>query len=95
MAKNPSAVPATLRPRRAPVPAADKTPKPPFNALKFYREVQAEARKVTWTTWKETWITSVMVGIMVVVASLFFFAIDGVFGIAVDWVLKLFGGTGL
>ena len=35
--------------------------------------MRAEARKVTWTSWKETWITSVMVGIMVVLASLFFF----------------------
>jgi preprotein translocase subunit SecE len=95
MAKSPGAIPTNLRPRRAPVPTAEKTPKQPFNALKFWREVQAEARKVTWTSWKETWITSVMVGIMVVIAALFFFAVDGVFGVAVNWVLKLFGGTGL
>ena len=89
MAKNPSAVPATLRPRRAPVPAADKTPKPPFNALKFYREVQAEARKVTWTTWKETWITSVMVLIMVVMTAIFFFVVDAGMSFGISQILKL------
>jgi preprotein translocase subunit SecE len=91
MAKNPGAIPTTLRPRgasRAPV-ASDGPPKPRFNIAKFFREVQAEGRKVTWTTWKETWITSVMVGIMVVVASLFFFGIDGVFTFAMQWVMKL------
>ncbi len=36
-----------------------------------------EARKVTWTPWKETWITSVMVGIMVVITAIFFSVVDG------------------
>jgi preprotein translocase subunit SecE len=91
MAKDQGAIPTNLRPRGAArvAPKADGPPKQPFNALKFFREVRAEARKVTWTTWKETWITSVMVGIMVVVASLFFFLIDAGFSFGMNWVLKL------
>jgi preprotein translocase subunit SecE len=91
MAKEQGAIPTTLRPRGASrvAPKVDGPPKPPFNPVKFFREVRAEARKVTWTTWKETWITSVMVGIMVVVAALFFFGIDAVFGFAMNQVLKL------
>ena len=53
------------------------------------REVRAEARKVTWTSWKETWITSVMVGIMVVMTALFFFGIDWIMGLGISGVLKL------
>ena len=90
MAKDQAATPTSLRPRsqtRAPV--ADAVPKPPFDPVKFFREVRAEARKVTWTSWKETWITSVMVGIMVVLASVFFFTVDAGFSFVMNWVLKL------
>ena len=93
MAKDQAATPTTLRPRgqnrAAPVAEA---PKQPFDPVKFAREVRAEARKVTWTSWKETWITSVMVGIMVVAAALFFFGIDAFFGFGMDQILKLGGG---
>ena len=91
MAKDQAATPTTLRPRaqnRA-APAVDDRPKAPFDPVKFAREVRAEARKVTWTSWKETWITSVMVGIMVVVASIFFFGVDAAFSFIMTQVLKL------
>ena len=90
MAKDQAATPTTLRPRgqsRA-APTAE-APKQPFDPVKFFREVRAEARKVTWTSWKETWITSVMVGIMVVLASVFFFMVDAGFSFAMNQVLKL------
>jgi len=98
MAKDQGAIPTNLRPRGAPRASARasvvaEAPKKPFNLVQFYREVRAEARKVTWTSWKETWITSVMVGIMVVVTSLFFFTVDGVFGLAMNWILKLTAGS--
>ena len=84
MAKNQGAVESSLR-RRTPLPAvAASAPAPvkkPFNPAQFLREVRAEGRKVTWTTWKETWITSVMVGIMVVMTAVFFFG--------VDWILQI------
>ena len=98
MAKDQGAIPTTLRPRGASrtSPAVAEPPGKGFNlvawisgAPKFYREVRVEARKVTWTTWKETWITSVMVGIMVVVAALFFFGVDALFSFGMSQVLKL------
>ncbi|PZR33548.1 preprotein translocase subunit SecE [Caulobacter segnis] len=69
--------------------AAPAAPKKRTSPVQFFREVRAEARKITWTTRKETWITSVMVFIMVVMASLFFLAVDGGLGLAVNQLLKL------
>ena len=77
------------------VPAAPlaKTAKPdaPRKAVspaQFAREVRAEARKITWTTRNETWITSVMVFIMVVVSAFFFLAVDGLLGNGMQWLLS-------
>ena len=90
MAKDQGAIPTTLRPRgQSRGSALAEPPKKPFNLIQFYREVRGEARKVTWTSWKETWITSVMVGIMVVMTALFFFAVDAAFGFAMNLIFKL------
>ena len=90
MAKDQGAIQTNLRPRGSPrASVVAEAPKKPFNLMQFYREVRAEARKVTWTSWKETWITSVMVGIMVVVASVFFFGVDAVFSFAINQILKI------
>jgi preprotein translocase subunit SecE len=51
------------------------------NPFGFLQEVRAEAAKVTWPSRKETMITTVLVLFMVVLASLFF--------VAVDWALRL------
>ena len=59
---------------------------------KFFREVRAEARKITWTSRRETWITSVMVAIMVVLAALYFSVVDGVLHFLLTQVLKLAAG---
>jgi preprotein translocase subunit SecE len=64
-------------------------PKKRVGPVQFLREVRAEARKVTWTSWKETWITSVMVGIMVVVTAIFFFGVDWILGLGISAILKL------
>ncbi|HEY3799269.1 MAG TPA: preprotein translocase subunit SecE [Caulobacteraceae bacterium] len=87
MAKDQGAIQTTLRPR-TPAKLAEP-PKKRTSVVQFFREVRAEARKVTWTSWKETWITSVMVGIMVVVVAMFFFGIDTLFGVVMNQVLKL------
>jgi preprotein translocase subunit SecE len=90
MAKDQGAIQTNLRPRGAARSSvAVQPPKKPFDPIKFYNEVRAEARKVTWTSWKETWITSVMVGIMVVLASVFFFGVDAVFSFAINQILKI------
>ncbi|CAN7315058.1 preprotein translocase subunit SecE [Phenylobacterium sp. LjRoot164] len=59
----------------------------------FAREVRAEGRKITWTTRKETWITSVMVGIMVVLACAFLAVVDLGLGASMNLVLKLANGA--
>ena len=92
MAKSPGIIglrrnaPASVAPARVVAPAE---PKKPFNPIQFLRETRAEARKVTWTSWKETWITSVMVGIMVIFTAIFFFAVDWFLGMGIGALLKL------
>ena len=54
------------------------------NPIEFVREVRAEVAKVTWPTRKETMITTAMVFVMVVLASLFFLAVDWVLGTIID-----------
>jgi preprotein translocase subunit SecE len=46
------------------------------NPLAFFGEVRREMSKVTWPSWKETWLTSVMVFIMVGITMVFFFGVD-------------------
>ena len=48
------------------------------NPLEFLQEVRQETRKITWPTRKETMITTVMVMIMVVLASGFFLVVDAI-----------------
>ncbi len=50
-----------------------------LNPLQFIQEVRHEVAKVTWPTWKEVWITTVMVLIMVTLAALFFLLADYIF----------------
>ncbi|MHC3126856.1 preprotein translocase subunit SecE [Brevundimonas sp. GN22] len=52
------------------------SPKKKTSIPQFASEVRAEARKITWPSRKETWITSVMVFIMVAIASAFFWIVD-------------------
>ena len=46
------------------------------NPLQFFSEVRKELSKVTWPTWKETWLTTMMVFIMVGLTMVFFFMVD-------------------
>jgi preprotein translocase subunit SecE len=69
--------------------AVAQAPKKKVSPAQFAREVRAEARKITWTSRKETWITSVMVAIMVLLASAFFWVVDLVLQLGVSQVLKL------
>ena len=56
----------------------------------FFNEVRAEGRKITWPSRKETWITSVMVFIMVILASIFFLAVDYTLGFSMRALLNNF-----
>jgi preprotein translocase subunit SecE len=57
------------------------------NPLQFMQQVRQEAEKVTWPTRKETMITTIMVMIMVALASVFFLAVDAVLSRVVNAVL--------
>jgi preprotein translocase subunit SecE len=55
--------------------------------VQFAREVQRETSKVTWPTWKETWLTTVMVFIMVGLLMLFFFLVDWTLSFGERWLI--------
>jgi preprotein translocase subunit SecE len=61
--------------------AGKELPAPPPRArrggpIQFFREVRSEMSKVTWPTWKETYLTTIMVFIMVTFLMVFFFIVD-------------------
>ncbi len=101
MARKPGSTPQAMKARAAKTAAAiapasalaaSAPAKKKTSPVQFFREVRAEARKITWTTRKETWITSVMVGIMVVIAATFFFLVDLGLGAGMNLLLKLANG---
>jgi preprotein translocase subunit SecE len=44
--------------------------------MQFFTEVRREMSKVTWPSWKETWLTTMMVFIMVGLTMVFFAVVD-------------------
>ena len=46
--------------------------------VEFFQQVRREMKKVTWPSWKETWLTTMMVFIMVGLTMVFFFVVDTV-----------------
>ena len=77
-AKTPGRRPQTAQPAiaGAAVAADASAPKKRTSIPQFISQVRAEGRKIVWPSRKETWITSVMVFIMVAVAAVFFFVVD-------------------
>jgi preprotein translocase subunit SecE len=59
------------------------------NPFQFIEEVRQETSKVTWPTWKEVWITTTMVLIMVALTSVFFLLTDMVISNFIQFVLRL------
>ncbi|MEE9329861.1 MAG: preprotein translocase subunit SecE [Parvularculaceae bacterium] len=55
----------------------------------FLQQVRAEGAKVVWTTRQETIISTIMVLVMVMIMSAFFFSVDQVFRWIVPMVLDL------
>jgi preprotein translocase subunit SecE len=62
-----------------------------ISPFKFLQEVRTETEKVTWPTRRETAITTGMVFVMVLLASIFFLIADQVIRIAVTFVLGIGG----
>jgi preprotein translocase subunit SecE len=59
------------------------------NPFAFLQEVRAEAKKVTWPSRRETLITTGLVILMVLFASLFFVAVDQGLRLIVTVILSL------
>lgn len=58
--------------------------------FQFFQDVRSEGAKVTWPTRKETAVTTAMVFVMVVLASIFFLLADMV----IRWGVSLVLGIG-
>jgi preprotein translocase subunit SecE len=58
------------------VDAEAPVPRRRVSALQFFQEVRREMSKVTWPSWKETWLTTMMVFIMVGLTMVFFAVVD-------------------
>ncbi len=57
--------------------------------FKFWGEVRAEGRKITWATRQEVTVSTIMVLIMAVFAALFFFLVDLLAGGLIRWILNI------
>ena len=61
------------------------------NPFKFIQEVRAKTSKVTWPTRKETAVTTAMVFVMVLIASIFFLVADQLMGLGIGYLLGVGG----
>ena len=59
------------------------------NPFTFVEEVRQEVSKVTWPTWKEVWITTAMVLVMVALTSMFFLFTYMIISNVVQFILRL------
>lgn len=59
------------------------------NPFEFIQQVRSETSKVTWPTRRETLITTGLVILMVLVASLFFLAVDWSIRIVLGYITAL------
>jgi preprotein translocase subunit SecE len=57
------------------------------NPVEYIREVRSEVARVTWPTRRETMITTSMVFIFVLIASVFFLLADKLIGFVVQLLL--------
>jgi preprotein translocase subunit SecE len=55
--------------------------------LQFFQEVRRETSKVTWPSWRETYLTTMFVFITVTVAMVFFAVVDYLLGLGLNVIL--------
>ena len=60
-----------------------------FSPMKFLQEVRSETAKVTWPSRREVMITTIMVFVMVALASIFFFAADQLIRFLITFLLRV------
>ena len=59
------------------------------NPFTFLQQVRQEVAKVTWPSRRETVTTTIMVFIMIIVAAIFFLAIDQILSFAIGMLLNI------
>lgn len=70
-------------------PKGDSRKKPPapkgsgFNLRRYFMDVRAEARRVTWPTRRSTLVTTGAVLVMVVITCIFFLIVDQAIGLGI------------
>jgi preprotein translocase subunit SecE len=60
-----------------------------ISPFKFMQEVRQEAAKITWPSRRETFITTIMVFVMSILAGIFFLGVDQVIRSLVTFVLGI------
>jgi preprotein translocase subunit SecE len=71
--------------------ADQEEPRRKGGPFRFWGEVRAEARKVTWATRQEVTVSSIMVLIFCVIAALFFFIVDSILRLGIGFILNNLG----
>ncbi|UPO79739.1 preprotein translocase subunit SecE [Parasaccharibacter sp. TMW 2.1888] len=71
------------------MPPAQKGPG--FSLRRYFSDVCAEARRVTWPTHRNTIITTGAVLAMVVATCIFFFVVDQLIGLGISKILGIGG----
>ena len=61
------------------------------NPVQFFNQVRAEVAKVTWPTRREVMTTTIMVFVMSMLASVFFFLVDLLIRTGMSWGLQTIG----
>jgi preprotein translocase subunit SecE len=59
-----------------------------MNPFEFMQQVRAEGAKVTWPSRRETLITTAMVFVFAIIASLFFLLVDQVIRVSMSTLLN-------
>lgn len=57
--------------------------------VEFFRQVKAEAKKVTWPTRQETTVSTIAVFIMVTIAAIFLYFADQIISYVVRMIMNL------
>lgn len=68
---------------------ADTDKKKSVGPITFARQVEAEGRKVTWTSTPETIQATIMVVVMSIIVALFLFTSDQIIALVIRWITGL------
>ncbi|WP_300376929.1 preprotein translocase subunit SecE [Henriciella sp.] len=68
---------------------ADKDKKKSVDPVTYVRQVEAEGRKVTWTSPSETVQATIMVVIMSIIVALFLFLADQIIAVLIGFITGL------